>query len=168
MNNFSNDIGKIYENFILNEIAGATNYWLLPDGKLIKVYDHIDYAVKNLNTPFTIDPDEYIPVNSDGSIAEPDEVYDVVFQMGYVRIVEDSANIYFTYSLSKKPSRDQFMALYELAQDKNKNLIDGETDKIIVKHNDIEPDIAGNETVKQMNYEMQPSFYKNRRGNYGE
>ena len=55
----NNDIGKLYENFILNEIAGATNYWLSSDGELIKVEDHIDYAVKNFNTPFHIDPDEY-------------------------------------------------------------------------------------------------------------
>jgi hypothetical protein len=164
----NNDIGKLYENFILNEIAGATNYWLSSDGELIKVEDHIDYAVKNFNTPFHIDPDEYIPMNSDGSIAEENDVYDAVFQMGYVRVVEDSANIYFTYSLSKKPNRNQFMTLYEFAQNKNKNLIDGETDKVIVKYNDVEPDVAGNAAVKKMDIDMQPSFYKNKRGNYWE
>jgi hypothetical protein len=165
--NYRYDLAQIYESNIINEVTGATNYWLSADGELIKVQDHIDYAVKNFNTPYHIDPDEYSPMNLDGSIPEENDVYDSVFQMGYVRVVEDSANIYFTYSLAKKPNKDQFLALYDLANDKNKNLVDGETDKVIINNNDVEPDMASNEKVREMDYDMMPSFYK-KRGNYGE
>ena len=158
---------ELYEKTLINEVAGALNYWLTPNGQLLKVHDLIDYAIKNLNIPFEIDPDEYYPINSDGSIAEEDDVYESIFYMGYIRVVEDTANIYFTYSDAKKPTKEQFMVLYGMSEDKNKNLVDGNTEKVIVKKNEIESDVAGNEKVRQMDQDLQPDFYK-QRGRYSE
>lgn len=151
--NIREDLYEIYENILINEVVGAINYWLDPYGNLIKVDYHIQYAINNFDVEW--DENEHT-------------VYTRVYNKGYIRIVENSDTIYFTYNLSKKPNKEQFMALYDLAEDKNKNLVDGVTSKIIIKNNEIEPDIASNEKVKELDYDMQPSFYKKNKNRYYE
>lgn len=148
------DLELLYEKTLIEEEIGSLNYWLSPTGDLIKVDEHIGYAIKNFNLP--------IDDNS-----EEDEVYDTAFKMGYNRIVEQPATIYVTYGRAKPPNKKQFEILYGMAMDKNKNLVDGETNKVIVKNNEIEPDVARNAKLDQMERELQPSFYKKRR-DYGE
>ena len=136
--NHRKDLANIYESTIINEIAGAINYWLLPSGELIKVHDHIYYAVENfpeLEKEFYMQED--FPYNNDGSIVDEEDVYFAAGEHGYTRVVEESANIYFTYLMSVKPNKSQFTTLFNLANDKDKNLIDGETQKVIVKNNTI-------------------------------
>lgn len=145
---------ELYEKTLIVEVAGAQNYWIYPDGDLRKVDDHIQYAVSEIG----LDGQKF---------ARPDDIYDYIYKKGFVRVVEQPASIYFTYNRSRHPDRTQFMVLYGMAQDKNKNLVDGETQKVIIKNNEVEPDVARNDKLDKLDQEMQPSFYQKRRG-YGE
>lgn len=156
------NLEELYERTLIQEVAGALNYWLTSNGDLVKVDNHIQYGIENIDLPYNID--DGIPINSDGSIAEEDEVYDTIYQLGFVRVVEQPASIYFTYHRTSPPNKNQFMTLYGMAQDKNKNLVDGETQKVIIKNNEVEPDVARSDKLDKMEQELQPSFYKNRRG----
>ncbi len=157
---------ELYEKTLISEVVGAQNYWIDPKGNLTKVDNHINYALKSFNIPYDIDQND-LPINRDGSIAEEDEVYDTVYKMGFIRVVEQPAAIYFTYNRSRPPDKNQFMVLYGMAQDKNKNLVDGETQKVIIKNNEVEPDVARNDKLDKMENELQPDFYKGR-NRYGE
>lgn len=160
------ELEKLYEKILIEEVAGALNYWISSDGDLIKVNDHINYAIRYFDLPYDIDNNGY-PVNPDGSILEEDELYDYVYSLGYSRVVEEPATIYVSYHRTNPPNKKQFMTLYGMAEDKNKNLVDAETNKVIVRKNEIEPDVARSSQLDKMETEMKPSFYKNRR-DYGE
>lgn len=153
--NYRQDLANIYESIIINEIAGAINYWLLPDGSLVRVDDHINYALQHI-----IPDDEYRGMREE-------DLYEVLLKKGYLRIVEDSANVYFGYVFDVKPTKKQFMELFGLANDKNKNLIDGLTGATIIKNNESRGEFRDNEQVKQMDRELQPSFYRDK-GRYSE
>lgn len=145
---------ELYEKTLVVEVVGAQNYWITPSGDLIKVDDHIDYATNNFNVSMDIKFGE-----------DPD--YDPFYKAGYIRVVENTASIYFSYNRARHPDRIQFMTLYGMAQDKNKNLVDDETQKVIIKNNEVEPDVARNDKLDKLDQEMQPSFYR-KRGRYGE
>jgi hypothetical protein len=154
--NFIKDIGVLYESFVINEIAGAINYWLHPDGELVKVADHMSYVIDNLNYGYSWNTKRL----------DVDGVYESAYNDGYIRVVEDHANVYFTYKASKHPSKQQFKTLYDLAMDKGKNLVDGETGKVIVTNNEAESDTVSsnrNEKLDSMDRDIQPSFYKVRK-----
>lgn len=159
---------ELYESILISEVAGAQNYWLYPDGDLIKVYNHIEYAMHNieeLEIPY-YEEDGYL-YDENGAIGDEDVVYDAVYKLGFIRVVEQPTAIYFTYHRTRPPDKTQFMVLYGMAQDKNKNLVDGETQKVIIKNNEIGPDVARSDKLDKMEQEIQPDFYKGR-NKYGE
>ncbi len=159
---------ELYEKTLIVEVAGAQNYWITPDGELEQVYNHIEYAMYNideLETPYYMDDGTLYDEN--GQEGDESEVYDAIYNLGYIRVVEQPAAIYFTYNRSRPPDKTQFMVLYGMAQDKNKNLVDGETQKVIIKNNEVEPDVARNDKLDKMENELQPDFYKGR-NRYGE
>ncbi len=151
-------LAELYERTLIVEVAGAQNYWITPAGDLIKVDDHINYAMENFDNPY---------MSGDQDAVDEDEVYDTFYKKGFIRVVEQPASIYFTYNRSRHPDRTQFMVLYGMAQDKNKNLVDGETQKVIIKNNEVEPDVARNDKLDKMDKDIQPDFYKGR-NKYGE
>jgi len=147
-------LAELYEKTLIVEVAGAQNYWIYPDGDLRKVDDHIQHVVSEIG----LDGQKF---------ASPDDIYEFIYKKGFIRVVEQPSAIYFTYNRSRHPDRTQFMTLYGMAQDKNKNLVDGETQKVIIKNNEVEPDVARNDKLDKLDQEMQPSFYQ-KRGRYGE
>lgn len=154
---YKKDIGLLYENILINEVAGAINYWITPDGELERVYNHMDYADENIDLEDLEDQGQTM-----------DEIYDQAYKLGYIRIVENPSNIYFSYNISIRPSKKQFVVMFNLANDKRKNLVDGETQKVIVQNNAESSDSLGkNEQLTKMDQDLQLSFYKNR-GKYGE
>ena len=153
---------NLYENMLITEVVGALNYWLTPNGDFIKVDHHLGYAQKN----FKIDKwPEYTHGVSWAQFES--ELYDTVYRMGFVRVVEQPATIYFTYSRAKTPNKAQAQALFDLATDKKKNLVDGETQKTLIKNNEIDADVARNDKLYKAEKELKPDFYKKRR-DYGE
>lgn len=152
--NYIKDIGTLYESVLVTEVAGAVNYWLYPDGQLVKVADHMNHIIDDLHYGYS---------GNMGKL-DVDAVYKTAYNDGYIRVVEDTANVYFTYKVSKHPSKAQFKSLYDLAMDRNKNLVDGETGKVIVTNNEVESDsINRNEKLDDMDRDIQPSFYKVRK-----
>ena len=144
---YRKDIGLLYENILIDEAAGALNYWLTPDAKLLKVDNHMNYAADNFNLGYSSTRDGI-----------PEDVYSRSYKLGYIRVVEDSSTIYFSYTLNKKPSKEQFIVLFNLAQDKNKNLVDGETQKVIAQNNQEQSDSVGsNEQLSRIEQDLQPS-----------
>lgn len=75
---------------LINEIGGAKNFWVLPDGKIVECKDHVDWFMQNVESELEFDGD--YPIKSDGSIAEPSDVYEVAFALGYVRLVKEAGN----------------------------------------------------------------------------
>ncbi len=95
---------------------GVKNYWLSPDGKMIEVYDHIEYVVE------FIDPDNFYmeedyPMTNDGGIAEEDEVYEAAYAKQFVRVVSEKKEntMYFSYGEGHPPSRKQMAELRNFA-----------------------------------------------------
>jgi len=150
--NFIKDIGVLYESFVINEIAGALNFWLKPDGELVKVENHMDYALQNF--PITAGPD----------------LYNQVMKLGILRVVMDSSSVYFEYYINRKdvgdntrPTKKQFEVLFDLAKERNKNLVDGVTAKTIAQNNDVVSNHQQNDITRSMDQDLQPSFYKVRK-----
>lgn len=157
-----NSLQNIYESMLITEVVGALNYWLTPNGDFIKVDHHLGYAQKNFNIA------KWPAYNHGVGWAQFEgELYDTVYKLGYIRVVEQPATIYFTYNRAKTPNKAQAQALFDLATDKQKNLVDGETQKTLVKNNEIDSDVARNDKLYKAEKEMKPSFYKKRK-DYGE
>lgn len=162
------NIQALYEQMLINEVAGATNYWLDPTGDLISVEDHSMWVLDNFQTPIKYIPSERRVFNVDTKeYIDWDTIYEYAYNEGYIRVVMDSSNIYFTYSEANKPTKQQFMVLYGLAEDKNKNLEDGNTQKIIVSKN-METTQARPEALDRMEQDLQPSFYNRKKSRYYE
>ncbi len=103
---------------------GVKNYWLSPDGKMIEVYDHIEYVVE------FIDPDSFYmedgyPMKDDGSIVEEDDVYEVAYAKQFVRVVIESneKKMYFSYGEGFPPNRKQLSELKNFAIEHQYELI---------------------------------------------
>jgi len=103
---------------------GVKNYWLTPDGKLIEVYDHIEYVVEKIDPQAFYMEDGY-PMKDDGSIAEEDDVYEVAYAKQFVRVVAETSEkkIYFSYGEGNPPNRRQLSELKNVAIEQRFELI---------------------------------------------
>lgn len=160
-------LSELYERTLVVEVAGALNYWIDPKGNLIPTENHTEYVINNLDTPYQQLGGGWIKDTTTDEYVWEETIYEFAYKLGFIRVVQDSTTIYFTYNRSRHPDKTQFMTLYGMAQDKNKNLVDGETQKVIIKNNEVEPDVARSEKLDKMETELQPDFYKGR-NKYGE
>jgi hypothetical protein len=153
------DIENLYNDILLNEVAGSLNYWLTKSGELIKINDHVSHAIENfpelVNDYYLEDGELY---HSNGDTMDINEIYEIIYSYGYIRVVEDTNSIYFVYNLGDKPNKKQFEALIDHSNTKNKNLIDGVTQKPVYQKNDLSAPSRPESLVK-MDTDMQPSFY---------
>ena len=104
----------------LNEMMFAQNYWVLPDGKIIEVDDHISWFTDNIESPYFHDEDGQ-PTNSDGSICEPEEVYEAASKMGYIRMLkpyEDEAPLNVDVDRGYPPKNIQLRNIRDFAIEK--------------------------------------------------
>ncbi len=72
----------------LNEIMGAKNFWVLPNGNIEEVDDHLNWFTDNVESEFYHDEDGFT-TKADGSICEPEDVYEVASKMGYIRMLKE-------------------------------------------------------------------------------
>ncbi len=110
----------------LNEIMGAKNFWMLPNGKIEDVGDHLDWYLDNVDSEWFKD-DKGFPICSDGSIAEPEDVYDDAYKKGYVRLVKEpvaDTPLGFEYNRSRPPTPNQMKNLKDFAIENEWTLFD--------------------------------------------
>lgn len=119
--------GKLSESK-LNEIEGFLNFWVLPDGKIEKVKDHIGWFLVNVDQDkFHMNDDDMI-ITDDGSMAEEEEIYQEAFKLGYVRMVkkpEENYPLYIDYSSDRPPSNLQWRNIKNFAIENHWQLTDG-------------------------------------------
>jgi len=96
----------------LMEIMGAKNFWMLPNGHIEEVCDHLGWVTDNVDLPYYHDEDGF-PITKDGSIAEESDVYDAAYRLGYVRLVKEAGSgpLFFDYfsglnNVQKRSIRD--------------------------------------------------------------
>lgn len=102
---------------LLLEIMFAKNYWVLPDGEIVEVDDHINWFTDNVDSPYFHDEDG-MPTMEDGSICEPEDVYEVAYKMGYVRLVkphEEEYPLSVDFDRNKSPTNLQLRNIRDLA-----------------------------------------------------
>ena len=105
-------------------IGGIKNYWLSPDGKLVEVYDHIQYVV-DVIAPEPFYMQDGYPMKDDGSIVNEDDVYEAAYAKQFVRVITETnvKKIYFSYGEKYPPNRKQFSELRNFAIEKKYELI---------------------------------------------
>lgn len=111
---------------------GVKNYWMLPQGNIVEVEDHLQWVMDTLQLPdgYDVDGDGY-PIDNYGAILDTDDVYEIAHKQGYVRImVETDKNLmYYTYGITQQLNRKQMSELRNFAIEHKYTLRDGNTQK---------------------------------------
>jgi hypothetical protein len=124
---------KVWEGQQLNEIIGYHNYWVLPSGKIEEVDDHINWFTDNVDSEFFHDEDGF-PTKEDGSICEPEEVYDAAYSMGYIRMtkeIKDDSPLMVDFSPQRLPSNIQWRNIRDFAIENGWQVYNAPLNKII-------------------------------------
>jgi len=118
----------------LNEILDFRNFWVLPDGRIEEVDDHISWFVTETNQDkYQMDDDGY-PLDEWGAIAEPSDVYTLASEMGYIRITQEIKNngpLEFDYVRDRPPTQRQLKSMKDLAIENRVELKNAVTDRMI-------------------------------------
>lgn len=114
------------------EIMGAKNFWVLPDGEIEEVGDHIGWFTDNVESEFFHDEDGF-PIKQDGSIAEESDVYNAAYNLGYVRLVKQIGDypLMFDYDRNRPPTPKQIKAIKDFAIENHWELRDNTMRKYI-------------------------------------
>jgi 8-oxo-dGTP pyrophosphatase MutT (NUDIX family) len=114
--------------------SGIKNYWLSEGGSLIEVNDHIQWVIDTLQFPdgYEVNDDGY-PIDPYGSLLEPEDVYEIARDQGYVRVTVDTGNriLFFTYGINQTVTSKQIRELKNFAIENKYTLRDGNTAKEI-------------------------------------
>ncbi len=116
---------ELDEHILLKEILNSRGYWILPNGGVEEVDNHINWLMLNVNiTGFSFE-NGYV-VTAKGDIADEYDIYTAAFKMGYIRVVEfsNSNDLAFNYLPSKPPTNLQIRELKNLAIETERELYD--------------------------------------------
>lgn len=111
---WNSDLWKshIWEDEKLNEVMDARNFWVLPNGEIEEVEDHIEWMINH-------DKDV------SGSDWDWDTIYDIAFDKGYVRMVKEiNRPLIVDYSLDRPPTNLQWRNIKDFAIENGWKLVD--------------------------------------------
>jgi hypothetical protein len=104
--------------FKLTELINYDNYWLESDGNVIKVKDHVMWIRDNVKLVGFHKQGEFLFKDDGNDIATEEEVYDAMFKLGYVRVIQCNGTrptIVFNYDNRKPPNNAQLRSLRDMA-----------------------------------------------------
>lgn len=117
---------------LLSEVYRVVNYWMDVNGNMIKVAGHADYVIQHLDKDHIFYIVDGMPILSNGSIVEIDDVYKVAFKQHYIRIVVEGDTLYFSYDYDgEKPNNIQKREMRDFAIENNLNIEDATTGRSI-------------------------------------
>jgi len=116
---------------ILSEIMGAINFWVMPTGEIKRVGDHLGWFTSNVDSEFHYSGVGDFPTKSDGSIPEPEDVYELAYKMGYVTLTKYVEGLVVDYFRGNSPTQKQWKSIKDFAIENRWKLFDGVIDKEI-------------------------------------
>ena len=103
----------------------------MPNGDIKQVGDHLEWFTSTVDSKFYYSGEGDFPTKSDGSIPEIEEVYELAYKMGYVRLTKYVEGLNVDYFRGNPPTQKQWKSIKDFAIDKGWKLFDGVTGKEI-------------------------------------